>query len=557
MEQQKNTIEIAPHNCAGCYRCVRSCGVKAIEIRNDHARIIHDECTRCGSCMLSCPHGMVTMRDEVSTVRHMIKNSERVVASLGSTWVTEFPGITPHRMVEALRLLGFSSVSETLLGRQKYDQATLEQLQRNPRVGIATNCPVSLRLIQRHYPEHADKILPIAPPSVLHARMIRTWSGQSTRVVYVTPCVAAKTNSDETSEIDAVITFSELRRWMVDEGVEFDFIPGNESYHFEPAEGCYVAYDMLHNNGIDVISYDGLDRINQVLSGLDNTIRGPLVLELLGCPAGCTQGVGATQDRSILQKQISYLNHYKDKQFCTLTYRLPFVPTTAHYPAKAGVEGDVAESQIVEALALLGKRAPRDMHNCNGCGYDSCRDFARALVRGRVEAEMCLSYSRNLAQKKFTDLLGRMPSGVMLADADLRIVEANRNLARTLGPDAELIFDATPGMAGADLRKLIDFEDRLGRVLETGEEIVEQDVQFRGQLLKVSVFSIEPHRLICVVVSNLLQSDILGDEVINRTRQVIRENLATVQKIAYLLGENASRTEAILNSIAEVSDGNR
>jgi hypothetical protein len=29
------------------------------------------------------------------------------------------------------------------------------------------------------------------------------------------------------------------------------------------------------------------------------------------------------------------------------------------------------------------------------------------------------------------------------------------------------------------------------------------------------------------------------------------ENLSTVQQIAYLLGENASRTEAILNSIID------
>lgn len=496
------------------------------------------------------------MRDEITTVRHLIKNSDSVVASLASTWVTEFPGIAPHRMVEALRLLGFTGVSETLLGRQKYDQTTLEQLQRHPRVVISTACPVAVRLIQRHYPQHADKLLPVAHPATLHSRMIRnSWAIPSTRVVHITPCVAAKTNSDEISEIDAVLTFSELRRWMVDEGVEFDFIPGNESYHFEPAEGCYIPHDLLRQNQIDVISYDGLDRINMVLEGLDSTIRGPLLLELMSCPAGCTDGVGATHDHSIIQRQINYIKYYNQRQFCTQNYRLPFIPTVAQYPALADAGGDVAESQIVEALASIGKRVPSDMHNCNGCGYDSCHDFALALVRQRVEPDMCLSYSRNIAQKKFTDLLSRMPSGVMLSDADLRVVEANRNFARTLGPDGELIFDATPGMRGADLRKLITFHDRLARVLETGEEVIEQDVQFRGQLLKVSIFSIEPHKLICIVVSNLLQSDILGDEVINRTRQVISENLATVQKIAYLLGENASRTEAILNSIANVSDG--
>ena len=34
-----------------------------------------------------------------------------------------------------------------------------------------------------------------------------------------------------------------------------------------------------------------------------------------------------------------------------------------------------------------------------------------------------------------------------------------------------------------------------------------------------------------------------------RIKQVVRENMATVQKVAYLLGENAARTEAMLNAV--------
>lgn len=556
MDQQKNSITIADHHCAGCYRCVRSCSVKAIEIKDDRARIAQDECTRCGSCLMACPHEMITMRDEVDTVRRMIKLSDRVVVSLASTWVTEFPGIAPHRMVEALRLLGFTGVSETLLGRQKYDQATLEQLQRNPRLGISTTCPVAVRLIQRHYPQHADKLLPIAHPTTLHARMIRHWAGQDTKVVSITPCVAAKNNSDEISEIDAVITFGELRRWMWEDGVEFDFIPGNESYKFEPAEACYVPHSMLDGHA-DVLSYDSLEQVRHLLEGIDSgfSTRQPILLELLGCSGGCTEGVGTTHERSTIEKQITYNNYYSSKRSCNQQYRLPYIPTVATYDALPAPERQIAESQIIDALAAIGKFTATDLNNCNGCGYDSCRTFARALSVGKVEAEMCLSYSRNLAQKKFTALLDRMPSGVMLADKDLRIVEANRNMARTLGPDAELIFEASPGMAGADLHKLLPFHSTLQRVIDSGEDIIEEDVQSKGQLLKVSIFSVETHRLICVVVSNLLLSEIRGDEVINRTRQVIRENLETVQKIAYLLGENASRTEAILNSIADVTDG--
>jgi hypothetical protein len=41
------------------------------------------------------------------------------------------------------------------------------------------------------------------------------------------------------------------------------------------------------------------------------------------------------------------------------------------------------------------------------------------------------------------------------------------------------------------------------------------------------------------------------EEIIKRARSVIRKNLSTVQKIAYLLGENASETEMVLSGIIE------
>jgi hypothetical protein len=70
-------------------------------------------------------------------------------------------------------------------------------------------------------------------------------------------------------------------------------------------------------------------------------------------------------------------------------------------------------------------------------------------------------------------------------------------------------------------------------------------------LLHVSVVSIQKSRIVCGIIRDLQSVDVRDDELIKRTRKVIRENLATVQKVAYLLGENASRNEAMLNSIIE------
>lgn len=553
MEQTDYSIRITPHLCAGCYRCVRACSTGAIAVRDRRASIAQQECTRCGTCRKACPHGMISVRDDVDAVRRMLKTSDEVFASLDPMWAGEFAGIAPQRIIEALKLLGFSGVGETLLGRAKYDEAVREQLQRNPRLAISTACPVTVRLIRHHYPELAERLLPVAHPAVLHARMIRRWKGHGTKVVYITPCVAAKSNPDEISELDAVITFDELRRWLREDGVEFDLLPGNDSYRFEPGDADYKPHAPLE--GISShFTYSGMAAIRELLEQAERMpvtdTREPVLLELWGCTGGCA-GTQAQQENqlSTVARTWASCHFYNERKPANAVYKLPFIPTVASYPAEPAERFQVAASQIEAALAAIGKFTERDMHNCNGCGYETCREFARAMCIGRAEPEMCLSYTRSLAQKKFTALLDRMPSGVMLSDAELKVVEANRNMARLLGPQAEQLFDSRPGMHGADLRKLIPFADLLQQVLDSGEEMAEQDVRLKGKLLHVSVFTVEPHRLVGVMVSSLLLEGARSDEMIRRTRQAIRENLETVQKIACLLGENASRTEAILNSI--------
>jgi hypothetical protein len=44
---------------------------------------------------------------------------------------------------------------------------------------------------------------------------------------------------------------------------------------------------------------------------------------------------------------------------------------------------------------------------------------------------------------------------------------------------------------------------------------------------------------------------LVRDEIINRAQRIIKQNIGTVQKIAFLLGENAAETEELLNSIIE------
>ena len=45
------------NDCQDCYKCVRACPMKAIEVRDGHARVTRESCVLCGRCVTVCPVG--------------------------------------------------------------------------------------------------------------------------------------------------------------------------------------------------------------------------------------------------------------------------------------------------------------------------------------------------------------------------------------------------------------------------------------------------------------------------------------------------------------------
>jgi hypothetical protein len=107
---------------------------------------------------------------------------------------------------------------------------------------------------------------------------------------------------------------------------------------------------------------------------------------------------------------------------------------------------------------------------------------------------------------------------------------------------------------GADARKLIPFSYLFEKVLKNGTDQIEQDVRYNDKYLNVSVMTVQSGKTVCGIVQNMHEPEVRKDLVINRTREVILRNLKVVQQIAFLLGENASFTETMLNSIVESHD---
>jgi len=557
-------IETRLTQCQDCYKCVRHCPVKAIKIENDAASIVRELCIYCGTCVDVCPVEAKQVRDDGTRLKHLLKLKEKVIVSLAPSFVAEFRDVSTGQLIRGLKKLGFYGVSETALGAQEVSAHTAELLkQKAAPVLISSACPTVVEYIKKYRPQFTANITPLYSPLLAHCTLLKKQYGGDIAVAFIGPCISKKKESDDNPNLLHVsISFTALHRWFEEEGIRLEELVPEKDDVFIPetaAEGALYPMDggMIAGitssgtpNDARFMSFSGMKEVAHILDELDTfKPESPLFLELLACDGGCINGPVMKNKASTALKRYDLIQKSPYKKECVP--RKPLVPIDLTIEPCPVEPPEFSEEQIKAVLAKVGKRTPKDEFNCGGCGYDNCRDFAVAVLEGKAEHNMCFNYMRKLAHKKANMLMEKMPSSVVIVDEDLRIIECNRRFASLAGPDVEMIYDSQPGLTGAMLEKVVPMEKYFKKVLDTGEDVLDKNISCRGAILHCSIFSIETNHVVGGILEDITQPSIQKEEIINKTRKVIQENLTTVQKIAYLLGENASETEMTLNSIIE------
>jgi len=164
------------------------------------------------------------------------------------------------------------------------------------------------------------------------------------------------------------------------------------------------------------------------------------------------------------------------------------------------------------------------------------------------------------ASETITTMLKKLPSAVILADKKLKIIQSNQSFIDLLGDDAVEINDIIPGLVGADLKSLLPYNiyNLFSYVIQNNEDIHNKDIHYKDSLYNISVFIIRKGSVVGAVIRDMYAPEVRKEEIIKRVTDVIDKNLAMVQKIGFLLGEGASETEQMLNSIIQsYKDGDK
>ena len=550
--------------CRDCYKCVRRCPVKAIRVENDHAVVVPEACIYCGTCVATCPNKAKMVRDDLQAVRNLVSARRDVVLSLAPSFASEFPGVDPARLSTALKKLGFAVVRETAVGANIVSRRVAELMAKSSahRLQISSACPVVVELIQRYYPRFSAYLTPVDSPIIAHCKALRR-EFPDAPIVFAGPCVGKKHESDQQQELlYAALTFEELRRWLVMAGLdEPSFLPPDPAYRL-PGDGAYYPIEggMLRSvernfhalspkGDLQPMVLTGIRALQTMLETLDpKTLEQPVFVEALACPGGCVCGP-KTRVKCAAGGMLDLLRHARK----TAPDDPEDKPDVGHhYRPSATPPAAFSEEEIQATLHALGKFRPEDELNCAGCGYDSCRELACAILSGNAEAQMCVSRMRQIALKQSSAIDRALPYGLVVADKQLRVIECNERFATLLGDATRLAYDAKPGLRDADLARLIPHEALFRKVLESGEEVIRQTVDIEGRLFSLTIFNVDVHEVIGALILDVTETEQKRKALIDKARTVVTNTAKTVQQIAFMLGRNAAESELILDSAVEM-----
>jgi|CZKF01.1.fsa_nt_gi iron only hydrogenase large subunit-like protein len=552
-----NPIYTQERECQDCHKCIRECPVKAIRVEDGYARVVPELCIMCGNCVLACPSSAKRVRDDLPVAKALLKSRHKVIASLAPSFVAQFSGVRSAQLIHALKKLGFFAVSETALGAQQVSAGIFSLMCSKPKqIWISSACPVVVDFIGKYHPECQPHVFSVLSPLLTHCKMLRAQYGDDIATIFIGPCIAKKMEAEQHPELlDAVLTFEDLEHWLSEENIHLEEIAETPADHFEPEEaeeGALYPIDggMVPDvagdrevNRSQFMAFSGIANVEQALKGISEwKPEHNIFFELTACAGSCVNGPKAARTTSVARRRYDILHYAKSGSEHPRKLALGIA---GHYAASPIARNEYSEMQLQEVLRTVGKYSAEDELNCGGCGYDSCRDFAHALIAKNSERMMCATYTRKLAQKKANALLNKMPSAVVIVNEELKIIECNLNFVRLFSEDAE----ESATLEGSALSAVIPFSYLFHRVLDSDEDIVGHDIRYQRSILNTSIFTIEPHSVLCGIFQDITKPIFQKEQIIGRAREVIQKNLKTVQQIAYLLGENAADSEIILNSI--------
>lgn len=551
--------------CHECYKCVRTCKVKAIKIEEQQAHIMSDKCIACGQCFSSCPQNARNIHSDLSYVKKLIKVGGKVSVSIAPSFRGFFP--ESDKFITGLRTLGFNIIEETAVGADITTKLYRDYIDKeSSKTYITTCCPSVILLIERYYPDLIPYLMPFTSPMVTHGKLLKD-KNKDNPVVFIGPCIAKKCESlskEYEEVIDAVLTFDEIQEWLKDLDIDYSSLDDGEVDRFGSTTGkSYPVVggilegirEKLKEKSLIHMRVDGVDECIEIFDEISRGNIEGVCVEVSACNKSCLGGPSGSTVSSSTHTRVKRLKEYLDKRVVKEqpVQQCSEISFKAEFSSKIIDEPMPTKEEIREIMISFDKFKVEDELNCGGCGYETCRENAVSIFKGMSQADMCLHYVKRRNERISNEIFENSPNGILILDNENNILESNIAFSRYFGLTPRELKGSSPIMFST-LYPLSKYITDKKRILWEKIIFVEANLYMRLSLIPMDSREASIVILTDITSEEMRKKDIraLQEKTLLITQDVVVKQMRVAQEIASLLGETTAETKVALNKVRDV-----
>lgn len=444
MNELRNTegmLIYTNEDCTGCNKCVRVCPTLVSNIAQDNQILVNPQsCVACGACIKACGHGARTFHDDTDSFFADLKSGKKISVIIAPAFLANYPG-EYKRVLGYLKSLGVRHIYSVSFGADITTWGYLKYITEHNFVGgISQPCPAVVDYVEKYIPELIPRMMPVQSPMMCMAIYIKKYLKITDDLAFISPCVAKKneiTDANNKGYVKYNVTFLKLMQYI--KGA-YSSCP---EYTDELEYGMGSLYPMPGGLRENVEHFLGKGQVIRQVEGeqeayryleeylkrVNNKAELPLMVDILNCSKGCIYGPAADPDkntddvlltlsrmRDIDKGEIKKRGPLKKKNKNPWTEQIPQSQRLSNlmeafsglnlsdfmrkYDSSKTVQvKEPSKDQLNQIYLSMNKDTQKkQVINCSACGYETCKDMARAVFNGVNAKENCIHYIKELAE---------------------------------------------------------------------------------------------------------------------------------------------------------------